>query len=322
MKIHTKGEIAMANKVAAPLFRDPIYDGAADPTLIYNKKEKEWFMFYTNRRASVPSVKYGYVHGTDIGIATSKDGANWLYRGTAQGLEFENGRNTFWAPEVIWSMGKYHMYCTYLKGIPTDWGVMTWIVHYTSDDLWNWKFESVLDISEKPVIDACVKEIGNGTWKMWFKENAQTYTAVSNDLYNWTRVGIEIDDSAHEGPYVFEYKGYNWMIVDQWDGIRVYKSTTYDNWEFKNVILREGGTRNDDGFIGGHASVVVSGDNAYIFYFVHPERTKENCKDISIHDEYRYRRSSIQAAMLEFDGDTLVCDRNKEFEIDLTGAEN
>jgi hypothetical protein len=30
---------------AKPLFRDPVYDGAADPTIIWNKKEKKWFMF-------------------------------------------------------------------------------------------------------------------------------------------------------------------------------------------------------------------------------------------------------------------------------------
>ena len=29
----------------APLFRDPIYDGAADPTIIWNPKEKAWWTF-------------------------------------------------------------------------------------------------------------------------------------------------------------------------------------------------------------------------------------------------------------------------------------
>lgn len=28
-----------------PLFRDTIFDGAADPTIIWNQKEKKWFMF-------------------------------------------------------------------------------------------------------------------------------------------------------------------------------------------------------------------------------------------------------------------------------------
>ncbi|MEZ4836778.1 MAG: DUF6713 family protein [Caldilineaceae bacterium] len=37
----------------APLFRDPIYDGAADPTVIWNRQEQCWWLLYTNRRANV-----------------------------------------------------------------------------------------------------------------------------------------------------------------------------------------------------------------------------------------------------------------------------
>ena len=43
----------------APLFRDPIHDGAADPMVIYNEQEKAWYMFYTNRRANVPKEPIG-----------------------------------------------------------------------------------------------------------------------------------------------------------------------------------------------------------------------------------------------------------------------
>ena len=53
----------------APLFRDPVYDGAADPVVIFNRETKEWWMFYTNRRAILAGPLYSYVHGTDIGIA-------------------------------------------------------------------------------------------------------------------------------------------------------------------------------------------------------------------------------------------------------------
>ncbi len=73
------------NKLASkPLFHDPVYDGAADPTVIWNKKEKKWFMFYTNRRASAPGLDgVTWVHGTRIGIAESTDGgATWKYRDT------------------------------------------------------------------------------------------------------------------------------------------------------------------------------------------------------------------------------------------------
>ena len=86
----------------APLFRDPMYDGAADPVVIWNREAKEWWMIYTNRRATQEGPKFGWVHGTDLGVASSSDGgATWLYRGTLEGLETEWGGNTFWAPEII-----------------------------------------------------------------------------------------------------------------------------------------------------------------------------------------------------------------------------
>ena len=105
----------------APLFRDPVYDGAADPVVIWNRDEQAWWLLYTNRRANVPCEGFAWVHGTDIGIASSKDGGRtWAYRGVLQGLEFERGRNTFWAPEILWHGGLYHMYVSYVPGIPVD----------------------------------------------------------------------------------------------------------------------------------------------------------------------------------------------------------
>src|SRR5512135_2236606 len=82
----------------APLYRDPVFDGAADPSLVWNDKERTWWVFYTNRRANAPDAQDGvrWCHGTDIGIASSADGGlTWTYRGIAKGLEFEPGRNTF-----------------------------------------------------------------------------------------------------------------------------------------------------------------------------------------------------------------------------------
>lgn len=90
-------------KIAAkPLFRDPIYDGAADPVLCWNREKQKWFMFYTNRRANVPgTVGVSWVHGTPIGIAESSDGgATWKYRTTAR-IDYKKGKDTYWAPEVI-----------------------------------------------------------------------------------------------------------------------------------------------------------------------------------------------------------------------------
>ncbi len=46
------------DEVPAPLFRDPIYDGAADPTVIWNRAEGAWWLLYTARRANVPGPRY------------------------------------------------------------------------------------------------------------------------------------------------------------------------------------------------------------------------------------------------------------------------
>ena len=60
----------------APLFKDPIHNGAADPVVIYNEETGTHYMLYTARRADVEEEGVMWVHGTDIGIAESKDNGN------------------------------------------------------------------------------------------------------------------------------------------------------------------------------------------------------------------------------------------------------
>jgi hypothetical protein len=143
----------------APLYRDPVFDGAADPSLIWNDQEQAWWIFYTNRRANAPDAQDGvrWCHGTDLGVASSADGGlSWTYRGTAKGLEFEPGRNTFWAPCLLEHGRTYHMFVAYVRGVPADWSGDRHIVHYTSRDLENWKFEAIVPLSSERVIDAFV----------------------------------------------------------------------------------------------------------------------------------------------------------------------
>lgn len=304
----------------APLFRDPIYDGAADPAIIWNQAEQEWWIFYTSRRATAPACGVGYVHGTDIGIASSKDGGkSWVYRGIAQGLEFEHGRNTFWAPEIIEHEGMYHMYVSYIQGIPSDWDCPRTILHYTSTDLWDWKYESKLALSSDRVIDACVIQQRDGVWKMWYKDEkheSHTYTAVSKDLYHWTAGEAELVDCPHEGPNVFFFHEKYWMITDPWCGLDVYRSDDARHWEKNSNILFEPGIRKDDQTIGNHADVLVHRDRAYIFYFTHPEVTYEQRCEGMVDWEYKHRRSSLQVAELKEKDGILYCDRD-HVEIDL-----
>ncbi len=293
----------------APLFRDPIYDGAADPVIVWNREQKEWWMVYTNRRATAEGAGVAWVHGTDLGVAVSRDGGlNWLYRGILEGLDFEWGRNTFWAPEIIYANGLYHMYVSYIQGVPIQWaGHKREILHYTSADLLVWQFEAKLALSSDRVIDACVAELPGGGFRMWYKDEANgshTYAADSEDLYTWQVKGPVVETHPHEGANVFSLGGSYWMIVDEWKGQGVYRSEDLEHWERNGQILAESGSREDDRGFGFHADVVTAGERAWIFYFTHPGRIP------GTDNGYEGRRSSIQAAELTVEDGKLVCQRD------------
>lgn len=311
----------MKVKLPAPLFRDPIYDGPTDPTIIWNREEQAWWIFYTQRRSTEIAIDVSTVHGTRIGVASSKDGARWLYRGTVA-LDFEPGHNTFWAPEVIFAEGKYHMYVSYITGVPQIWDYDRHIVHYSADNLWDWRFESILPLSSSRVIDACVHEVAPGRYKLWYKEemdHSHTYAAESNDLYNWKVIGPEITDCAHEGPNVFAFAGHGWMITDCWKGQGLYRTEDYTRWArcpFEGNLLQSHGTRPLDNSFGHHADVLAVGNRAYILYFTHPFPPDESQTNPLIRTE---ARTVLQMAELTYADGWLACDRNTDvwFEADM-----
>lgn len=295
----------------APLFRDPIFNGAADPTLIWNHKEEQWWMVYTQRRATSPGPGVTGVHGSDLGVASSPDGHDWLYRGTIPGLEFEPGRNTWWAPEILYRDGLYHMYVSYVQGMPVDWNRPRQIIHYTAQDLWRWELQGPLSLNSERVIDACVAELPGGGFRMWFKDECDesySHYADSADLYHWREKGRATDRGHHEGVNVFKLGGAWWYIGDFWKGQGIFKSDDCENWAYQGLMLDQPGTRPDDGSLGHHADVVVQGDEAYIFYFTHPERDAQN-RPLSF--------TAVQVARLTTDGKTLFCDRDEAFDFCL-----
>ena len=313
----------MSKKALKPLFRDPIYDGATDPMVIYNVHEDNWYMFYTQRRVNFPSRGVSGVYGTKIGVAVSDDGGNyWYYRG-ALDLEFEFGQNTFWAPEIIYHNGVYHMYVSYIRGIHHVWEGDRSILHYASVDLINWEIQAPIDLDSDRVIDACVFRLESGEFRMWFKDetrDSHTVYADSSDLYHWQVKGKAIDDCSHEGPNVFKLKDKYYMIVDCWDGQGVYSSTDLLNWKRqKDNILKTPGKGAMDGTKGLHADVVVSGDKAYIFYFTHPNRKADYMDlDNEIDSPVKYCVTAIQVAELEVnEKGEIICDRDKELSLDL-----
>jgi hypothetical protein len=301
-----------------PLYTDPIHDGAADPVIIWNEKANRWWMFYTNRRANIEyTTGVKWVHGTRIGIAESADGSTWHYKDTASINYRPDEGYTFWAPDVIEHNDVYHMFLTYVPGIFSNWNHPRYIVHLTSEDLKNWKFESRLQLVNDKVIDASVYHLPDGSWRMWYnneRDGKSIWYADSKDLYNWVDKGKAIA-ARGEGPKVFEWKGSYWMIVDVWKGMEIYKSKDLSNWKKQTTrILEEGGTGKDDGAIGGHCDVVVNNDRAYVYYFTHPGRTKISPAPAN---SYEAKRSVIQVAQLEFKNGELVCDRNKDVFIQL-----
>jgi hypothetical protein len=308
----TSAADAPGKLAAKPLFRDPVYDGAADPTVIWNRAEQKWFMFYTNRRATetnAPGVSW--VHGTHLGIAESADGgATWKYRGVAQ-IPYGEGEYSLWAPAVIWQTGRYHMFVTFVPGMHTDWSGTRDIIHFTSTNLLQWQTESVLSLASKRVIDPCVFRLSDGTWRLWYNNESDKksiYYADSPDLNHWQDHGKAVGDRSGEGPVVFRWRDRYWMVVDNWQGLGVYQSEDALHWKRQpENLLQKPGRGADDQVKGGHPDVIVSGERAFLFYFTHPGRTAGNERK----DTFEQRRSSIQVVELEYKDGWLSCDRDR-----------
>lgn len=317
-------EIPKDHIAPAPLYRDPVTDGAADPVMVWNREEKKWWMLYTQRRANAESADVAYCYGNPIGVASGEDnGRTWVYRGTLE-LNFERGQNTFWAPEVVYNTGEYHMFVVYIQGVRNHWGGRARMAHYVSKNLWDWKFLGLLTLTSENVIDATVMQMPDGKWRMWYKDQQRgsvTMMAESLDLYKW-EVHNEpaIGGIPHEGPKAFGFAGYYWMITDEWHGMRVYRSKDATSWEKQGLILDTASKRTEDTPSGAHGDVIVINDKAYIFYFTHPGRKNHNEAPIGSNGiiPFMLRRSSIQVAPLQFKNGTLVCDRNKPFDFWLT----
>jgi sucrose-6-phosphate hydrolase SacC (GH32 family) len=315
--------ITSAAKAAPkPLYRDPIHDGAADPSLIWNRAQKKWMMFYTNRRADMPGSDpkdVAWVHGTQIGIAESSDGGTtWKYGGTAK-IPYGKPDYTFWAPELVWDRGRYHMFVTVVPGTFHDWNASREIIHLTSNDLSTWKFESYLPLSSDRTIDPCVFKLDDGSWRLWYKdERDRSYIHYVNspDLNRWTAGGVAISDRPSEGPIVFRWKGSIWMIVDAWAGLGVYRSSDALHWTAqKENLLAEPGLLPTDRDEGHHADVQISNNRAFLFYFVH-QGGQDQVPEIPD----SARRSVLQVVELTEQNGELNADRNRPAFVSLGPA--
>ncbi len=255
--------------VPRPLYRDPPFDAPTDPVICYVAEQRKWFMFYTARRGTATNAPgVTWIHGSNIGVAESADGgATWKYRGTADinyGKDKHPDDYTYWAPEVIWFEGTYHMYVTYVPGIFNDWNHPREIVHLTSKDAVKWETVGKVDLHSDRTIDPCVMQTPSGVWRMWYKDETRPRPlsyADSPDLYHWEAKGVAVTNFSGEGPKVFDWKGKFWLIADCWrNGMRVWSSDDCLDWKLQ-----------DEALFGSHGDVVVSGGRAWWFYFGGPQ---------------------------------------------------
>jgi sucrose-6-phosphate hydrolase SacC (GH32 family) len=305
-----------------PLYRDPVHDGAADPTLIWNRAKGEWWMFYTNRRADLATVdprNVAWVHQTRIGIAVSRDqGATWTYRGTAN-IPYGTAEYTHWAPDIVYSGGWYHMFLTIVPGTFENWNAPREIIHLSSADLVAWKFVGKLELGSDRVIDPSLAQLPDGTWRLWYKDerdHSHIHYAESKDLNAWTAMGAAITDRSSEGPKIFHWHGQYWMIVDAGRGLAVYQSPDALDWKPQAEFLLQapGHAATDRGF-GHHCDVVVNGDRAFLFYFTHLQGADE-IPDLP----HSAQRSVLQVGELIWADGKLTVDRDKATHVLLGGA--
>ncbi|HVT89255.1 MAG TPA: hypothetical protein VHD56_10415 [Tepidisphaeraceae bacterium] len=305
------------SQASAPLFDDPVFHGATDPFVIWNPARNQWFMYYTQRRATLANPNgVDWVHGSAIGIATAPDGIHWTYLGTAKGDHdltdpmAAKGAGpepgiTWWAPCFLWENNIMHMFVTAVDGVYTNWTGKRNIMHFASEDGVNFKYVSTAKLSSDRVIDATVYKV-NDTWYMVYKDEAagsRTTRSESKDLDNWTNAKVVSPDGSQEAPFPFFWRGKWWMMVDAVSnrGLRIYTSENgIDGWKNVTTILgARDGTRPRDNNVGHHPGIVLQGQGdsqqCLVYYFTH-----------------QGNQTVMQLAELEMGADGKpVCNRNK-----------
>ena len=313
------------------IYRDPVYDGAADPTVIRRETDGTYFMFYTQRRATLECSGVEWAHGTKIGVAmcdrfgwpfspgSDESGLNeyveitedsvyypypgepeyvcfsnvmfsdklphdgygyrrdkWYYAGTAD-LPFEEGKTTYWAPEVIFDGENYRMFVTSVDGVYADWSGKAEILQFISPDLVKWTPLGAVPIDSPRVIDACAFPLPSGGWRLWYKDEARgshTFYIDTFDFTYWIYGGTATSDTPQEGPNVFELGGRYWLVADVWeDRLAVYVSDDLKRFERLKMKMLPANAC--------HPDVYVEKDWAKIVYFTYPNRDRHSviCDD-------------------------------------------
>ena len=142
--------------------------------------------------------------------------------------------------------------------------------------------------------------------------NKAIRTADSSDLIHWS-VKDRLTDTPGEGPKAFRWKGKYWLISDAWKGLLVMRSDDGTHWTRQpDYILATPGKAPTDRAKGQHPDIIVSGDRAYIIYFVHQEGEDE----AKANPDWK-RRSVLQIAELTEKNGIISVDRDAPAHIRL-----
>ncbi|MDQ4039824.1 MAG: glycosyl hydrolase [Actinomycetota bacterium] len=310
----------------APLITDPIFDGVNDPTLVWNEATSEWWCIFARRRSNVrlSAQTIGPVHGTPLGAATSTDhGASWLYRG-ALNLPIEPGHNTFWGPTAFTVDGVHHLFTTFIRGVPNDpaWDShgrpSPWarqVHHLSSSDLWTWKHHGRVDLGTDHGHDAAVLQMRDGTWSLWFKDEAiggAICRVDSTDLETWSSP-LTVLPEWHESPIVFQLGGYYWLVAESRSGLTSYRSEHASIWEATGPFVAEVGSRTADvGPVRSPDVVPLPDGTAYLVYY-----TQTGVDSYGNPAPTSSQTSTAQVALLSVVAGHLHCDRDAEFDFRL-----
>ncbi|QRV14685.1 hypothetical protein JMJ58_17415 [Haloterrigena salifodinae] len=54
-----------------------MFDGAADPSIMWHRENEEWWLLYTQRRSNIDVPGKAWIRGSEIGVATATDGGGF-----------------------------------------------------------------------------------------------------------------------------------------------------------------------------------------------------------------------------------------------------
>ncbi len=327
---HNGTQVASAMRgTKSALFSDPNYNGSCDPEIVWNPYDREWWIFYTARRATRQSGSYV---GTPIGAISSPDLINWAFRGYASfdGVKGQPDMpTTHWAPGIVRSGDTFHMFVTYKDNAKPPWGGRGVIRHYATSAyqlLDGWKSERIPKFNQPDPIDASLIHVGE-EFRAYYRvgQGGGIQWATSRDLSNWALrgkckgdVNVSKDERGfgyQEAPYVFCWQDRYWMLTDPHQGLAVYHSDDGVSWTMQSSILNEPGRKTADGTRARHPSVAVIGERAFIVYHTEPNRPYPTPapEQRTPHQKLSY----LQIAELAIEDGQLVCDRDAA--IDLRG---